>query len=301
MDTKRLHYYCTIVEQGQISKAAQVLNISQPPLSMRLKELEDELGTVLIVRDQKRWQVTEAGRLLYERARQILDSLERTRSEVQDAAEGLFGQVSIGISTTCQHHLLPVLPAINKNYPGIRFRIAVLDSSFLEDKLHRQVIDMALLLLPLEKEDYIIHQLPEGSFSVVFSKDLKLPPGEGPVTLEDLRDMPLLLSRRWHGSGNYEALMKYFQQKDITPHVLLDCHNVPTLLRMIELGLTGATIVPSTEVPLSISSRFPVRRLQARDITIHPVLVHLKSHFMTSTAQIVIRAVLEHAWSKEHG
>lgn len=298
MDTKRLRYFCAIVEQGQISKAAEVLNISQPPLSMRLKELEEDLGAKLIIRDHKRWQVTEAGRVLYERGRQLLDSMAEVRSEVKDAVEGFSGQVNIGVSTTCQNFLLPVLARINKEYPGVRFRIAVLDSSFLENKLHSRVLDLAILLLPLEKDGYVIRQLPEGSFSVVFSRDLKLPPGEGPVTLEDLRDMPLLLSRRWHGSGNYEALMKYFQKKNITPNVVLDCHNVPTLLHMIELGLTGATIVPTTEIPSSLAFRFPVRRLRADGITIHPVLIHLKSHFMTSTAQRVIRAILESAWSE---
>ncbi len=76
MDVKRLRYFCTIVEQGQISRAARVLHISQPPLSQRLKELEDELGTPLIIREDGQWQITEAGKILYEKANSILSDLD---------------------------------------------------------------------------------------------------------------------------------------------------------------------------------------------------------------------------------
>ena len=67
MDLKRLEYFCTIVEKGQISKAAEALHISQPPLSMRLKELEEELDVQLIYREGKAWQVTPEGEALYQR------------------------------------------------------------------------------------------------------------------------------------------------------------------------------------------------------------------------------------------
>ena len=101
MDVRRLIYYCTIVEQGQISRAARALNISQPPLSQRLKELEDELGVQLILRENLAWQVTESGRVLYERARQVLDNLTEIPAEVKGAADGFSGRVAIGVSTTC--------------------------------------------------------------------------------------------------------------------------------------------------------------------------------------------------------
>ena len=62
MDLKDMQYFCTIVEEGQISKAAKKLNISQPPLSLRLKEMENELGCALILRAPGKWKVTPRGR-----------------------------------------------------------------------------------------------------------------------------------------------------------------------------------------------------------------------------------------------
>src|SRR5208283_5671997 len=98
MDTRRLKFYCTIVEQGQISRAAKILNISQPPLSRCLNELEEELGVELINRKGQSWQVTEAGRVLYERARQGLNLFTEIPTEVRHAAEGHTGRILVGLS-----------------------------------------------------------------------------------------------------------------------------------------------------------------------------------------------------------
>ena len=71
MDLKRLHYFCTIADQGQISRAARVLHMAQPPLSQRLRELEEELGTPLFLRQGRELQLTDAGRRILSYAEQI--------------------------------------------------------------------------------------------------------------------------------------------------------------------------------------------------------------------------------------
>ena len=72
MDSKQLHYFKEIVEQGGISKAAEVLHIAQPPLSQMLKKLEMELGTTLIYRYRQKWELTETGEVLYQYATRLL-------------------------------------------------------------------------------------------------------------------------------------------------------------------------------------------------------------------------------------
>lgn len=164
MDVKRLRYFCTIVEQGQISRAARFLSISQPPLSQRLKELEEELGTTLIFREDGHWEITAAGEMLYERASNILSELENLKRQVVDAGGRVSGQVSIGISTNCEARLLSLLPGLHESYPSIHFRIAVMDSSHLEKYIQEKKIDIAILLLPLESDDYTVRNLPPGRF-----------------------------------------------------------------------------------------------------------------------------------------
>ena len=102
MDLKRLEYFCAIIEKGQISKAAQSLHISQPPLSMRLKELEDELGVTLIHRQGKAWQVTPEGRMLYRKAQFILSYMEGVKNDIASIAGELHGRIKFGVCPPCR-------------------------------------------------------------------------------------------------------------------------------------------------------------------------------------------------------
>ena len=94
MDLKRLEYFCAIVEKGQISKAAEALHISQPPLSMRLKELEEELDVQLIYREGKAWQVTPEGEALYQRAQFILSYVAGLEKDIRESRNKVSGLVS---------------------------------------------------------------------------------------------------------------------------------------------------------------------------------------------------------------
>jgi DNA-binding transcriptional LysR family regulator len=152
LDTKRLVYFCTIVEQGQISRAAKILNISQPPLSLRLKELEDELGVELIVRKGHVWQVTEAGKVLYERARQALNQLTEIPSEVRNAAGGFTGRISVGVSMSFMSYFTEVMPRLSSKFPMLQFRVFVADSTTLEADVESRKLDFAIVLLPTKKE-----------------------------------------------------------------------------------------------------------------------------------------------------
>ncbi len=291
MDVKRLRYFCTIVEQGQISRAARVLHISQPPLSQRLKELEDELGTPLIIREDGQWQITEAGKILYEKANSILSDLDNLKRQVIDSAAQIGGQVSIGVSTTCETKLLAMLPHLHQRYPSVRFRISVMDSSFLEKDIRNNELDIAILLLPLEHDEYDVRHLPPGGFSVVYSPQLQLLDRED-IRLDDLLDVPLLLSRRWNGGGSYEVMMRHWQKQGRNPQVILDSHNIQTLLRLIEMGMPAATIVPTSELTDTMHSRLHVRLLVHDELRLYPVLITKKGRFMSEATKTVADAII---------
>ena len=84
-----MRYFKTIVEEGTISKAAKVLHMAQPPLSMQLKQLEEELGVMLLKRGKKQIELTDAGTQFYKRCLQILDLTEITKNELQQSYQEL--------------------------------------------------------------------------------------------------------------------------------------------------------------------------------------------------------------------
>jgi len=295
MDIKRLVYFCAIVEHGQISRAARALNMSQPPLSQRLKELEDELGVQLIQREGHAWQVTESGRVLYERARMVLDNLTEIPAEVKNAADGFSGRVHIGISTTCLSKYLSIVPTLAERYPKLQSRLYVSDSNSLERHIKSRDLDFAVLFLPTREDVFTLNLLPADDFSVVYPPGLAPGPVPPAISLGDLREVPLLLTRRWEGGGTYEFLMRAFQKQAIAPRILLDSPDIRVLLAALEAGLRGAALVPSTEIPERVRERFTVRPLDLPGLAVQPALIHLKDRYLTSAARAVIETILQGA------
>jgi len=292
MDVRRLIYFCTIVEQGQISRAARALNISQPPLSQRLKELEDELGVQLILRENHAWQVTESGRVLYERARQVLDNLTEIPAEVKGAADGFSGRVAIGVSTTCMSKFLAIVPTLAVRMPKLQIRLYVSDSTSLERHIKTRDLDFAVLFLPTREDIFTLRLLPADNFSVVYQVGLEPDPLPERVRVEDLRDTPLLLTRRWTGGGTYEHLIKAFQKQGISPRILLDTPDIRAQISCLEAGMGGAALVPSSEIPPPVRARFAIRPLDLPGMAVQPALIHLKDRYLTSAALAVIEAIL---------
>lgn len=283
MDLKRLHYFCTIVEQGGISRAAKALNMSQPPLSQRLKELEDELGTPLIQRDGRSWEVTEAGRVLYERGRRLLTAMREIPAEVTNAADGFGGRIALGVSSMCLSHAARATAAFNRLYPRVRFSVEVQDSSGLEKAVAERRVDLAILVLPVADESLTIVPLQRSGFSVLFSDASPLAGRALPVRLDDIAELPLLLPRRSGGTGR---LLSAFQARRLEPRALIECADMQALLAFLAAGTEGVAVVPTAEVSSRIAPNLRSLPLDEPDLAIEPALVTLDDHHLTNAARV---------------
>ena len=123
MDIRQLHYFREIVKQGSISKAAEVLHIAQPPLSQLLKKLETDLGTTLIHRYRKKWELTETGEILYQYAEQMLMQMQDVKQRIQEIEQGIAGTVSIGVSSACSNMLIDYVSMFRTQYPNVKIEL----------------------------------------------------------------------------------------------------------------------------------------------------------------------------------
>ncbi len=96
MDIKQLTYFIAIVEEGTITHAANRLHMAQPPLSTQLKLLEDELGTKLLERGARKIKLTDAGKILYQRAKHIIEITNSTTKEIEEFRKGIQGTLRLG-------------------------------------------------------------------------------------------------------------------------------------------------------------------------------------------------------------
>ena len=293
MDTKRLEYFCTIAEQGQISRAAKILNISQPPLSRHLKELEDELGVELIIRKGHIWQVTEAGKVLYERARLALNQLTEIPAEVQNAAGGFTGRVSVGVSMSFMSYFTEVVPRLSSRFPLLQFRVFVSDSTTLEEHVESRKLCFAIVSLPTRKEIFDVQSLPMDHFCVVYPSDLISPPVDGTFGVKVLQDIPLMFLRLWHGGRTHDQLRREFQKNGIAPRILLDSPNISVILGALDAGVRAAAILPLNQVPKNFHERYQVRKLDGILDGIQPGIIHLPDHYLAPAAREVMREILD--------
>ena len=143
MDLRGLHYFSVVAEELNFTRAAQRLNMSQPPLSNQIKALEEELGTPLFLRGGRGLQLTEAGKLLYRRAAQLLDLAERTREEVGSLAMGLSGTLCFGsVAGLAPFLAARWLAGFREEYPLVRFEVVNGSSDDIIEQIQRGYIEL---------------------------------------------------------------------------------------------------------------------------------------------------------------
>ncbi|VYU62505.1 Hca operon transcriptional activator [Enterococcus casseliflavus] len=198
MEIRLLKYFYTIAEEGTISQAAEVLHITQPTLSRQLKELEDELGTALFTRDNRKMVLTEAGRFLKSRAEEILSLTDQTMQAFEDRKKHLFsGHFTIGcVEADNSDTLSLMLEEFINDYPDVRFHIHSGTGDDISDRLEKGLLDLAILIEPIEIEKYEKIVLPrKETWGFLTSADSFLAHKEE-ITPEDIKGVPLLISKR---------------------------------------------------------------------------------------------------------
>ncbi|SKA38200.1 LysR family transcriptional regulator [Consotaella salsifontis] len=297
MDLKRLKYFCAIVDHGQISKAAQSLNMAQPPLSLRLKELEEELGVTLIERGGGQWRVTEAGRHLYEKAKAILTEWDDLCEDVKGCG-GSPCTIVIGVSSTCAAFLPQPLQKLHRIHPQIKVRVLREDSSNLEAMLRQQVVDVAIMQPPENEAKLILENLPPSRSVAVVPNRLIEAQWPSALKLNHIASHPLLLLRRSSGLGSYDRIIRLAWQRGLHLEICMECPDVQTLCEAwISMG-NAIAILP--ECQCNVEGSAPDGRfipLDEPNLRFEPTLVRLKGRQLNRETLQFMELVLNNAAS----
>ncbi|MDO4882015.1 MAG: LysR family transcriptional regulator [Oscillospiraceae bacterium] len=196
MEFRVLQYFLAVTREGNISAAAQSLNLSQPSLSRQLKDLEDELGAKLFIRGNRHIELTEEGLILRKRAGEIMQLVELTESEISEVKNNISGTLSIGAGESLSmHRITEVFRRLKENYPDIRLNVVSGDTEDLQDRLDRGLLDFALIFTDFDRNAYHHLTLEEKEiFGVIMRRDDALAEKEY-ITVKDLYDKPLIVSR----------------------------------------------------------------------------------------------------------
>ena len=244
MDLRGLHYFSVVAEELNFTRAAQRLNMSQPPLSNQIKALEEELGTPLFLRGGRGLQLTEAGKLLYRRAAQLLDLAERTREEVGSLAMGLSGALCFGsVAGLAPFLAARWLAGFREEYPLVRFEIVNGSSDDIIEQIQRGYIELGLIAAPYDSEH--LEGIPVGDepwCAIMSDRNPLAAEPDAPLPLRELAGRPLIVP---HRRSRVDEIRSWFRQAGAEPNIIGEHSNFVDVLAMAHADV-GISIFPQT-------------------------------------------------------
>ena len=198
MEIRVLRYFLETAREGNMTRAAERLFISQPTMSKQLKELEKELGTKLFIRSNYSIRLTEAGALLRERAEDILSLVDKTEAEFKSLEEINSGDIYVGApESEAMGIFADIVRNLQEVHPRIRCNIYSGNVQDVCEKLDKGLLDFAIVMnyVDLAKYNYL-PMSTEDSWGIVFRKDDVLA-GKDSFLTSDLKTLPLICSKQW--------------------------------------------------------------------------------------------------------
>lgn len=215
MELRVLRYFLLAAREENITKAAELLHVTQPTLSRQLMQLEQELGTKLFHRGQHSITLTDDGMLLKRRAQELIDLADKTEREFVKTEGSLTGELSIGSGETLSMHTLSQwIAEFRQENPLVQYNIYSATADEIKDRLEKGILDMGLLVKPVDISKYEFIRMPRKErWGILVSKDSPLA-AYPHVSPADLTQTPLLIARRnlirdelrgWFGTS-YDSL-----------------------------------------------------------------------------------------------
>jgi DNA-binding transcriptional LysR family regulator len=245
MELRHLRYFVAVAEELNFTRAAERLGISQPPLSLQIRQLEKELGTPLFYRRTRSVELTDAGKLMLEEARVILKQVETAETGVRRRARGETGQLVVGSAGATYFH--PLIPAIIRkyrmSYPDIVLAPHDSNTSLLVARLHAGQVDIALIRPPIDSADGLaIEPLVDEDSVVILPRGHRLC-SLGSVPLAALAKEVFVMYPRALNPGNYDSVMATCRRAGFNPTLGQEAPQIVSVIPLVAAGF-GVSVVP---------------------------------------------------------
>jgi len=278
---REIQYFLAIAQEGNITTAAQRLHMAQPPLSRQMKQLEENLGTKLFERGHRKIQLTEAGRLLRNRAEQLLKLMDTTVKEIKEIDSGAYGTLSIGTASSSGVTILPKVARIFRNhYPDLKFELWEGESIRIIELLNAGLIEIGLVRFSFDTDTYESIELPKEPLVAAIHKDnTGLLEEEGDsIPLQKLMDQPLMIHRK------YEIIItEHCQQAGFNPYLLCKSDDIMPILAWADANV-GIAIVPRAAIGLIPNTNLVFKTISDPCINIASAVIWMRNRHLSAAA-----------------
>jgi DNA-binding transcriptional LysR family regulator len=242
MELRHLRYFVTVAEELHFGRAAERLNMSQPPLSRQIQELEEELGFALFTREYHKVTLTDAGKSYLAHARLILDQVARARQEAAGIALGGTGLLRVGHGTHLPDgYVTRVLAAFQEAAPEVAIELLEAPTPRVLRALQQKSIDVGLILTPADPAGLIVKPLLREPLVIALPIDHEY--ANTPLThLSQLADENFVSCRKYEDPGYREIVEAICLREGFMPRVLQAVEHKNTVLDLVASGL-GITFI----------------------------------------------------------
>jgi DNA-binding transcriptional LysR family regulator len=291
MELRLLRYFTVVAEELHFGRAAERLHLTQPALSKQIIVLEQELGVSLLTRTKRRVQLTVAGQVFLEQAKQLLAQAENAIKLTKRTAHGEVGQLTIGFSTTATYTILPtLLKQFRDRFPEVELKLQSLATEAQVAALNDRTIDLAFLHPPIDARGLQLHPLLEEQFLVVLPKDHPFV-NYTKIPADALANEAFLIHPRHEGPALYDGFIHVCQQLGFKPNIVQETISLQTRICLVAAGV-GITFVSECVEP-AVGSNVVCRPLTNVPITLQ-FAAAWRQDFVSPTLREFLTVLLKH-------
>lgn len=247
MTIAQLEYLIAVANYGSFSTAAEKCFVTQPSLSIQIKNLEDELGVILLDRSRKPIIPTETGGLIIKQAQETIYSFTKIKDCVDSIKGTIAGELRVAfIPTVAPYWVHRLVPVILKKYPLVRLHINEMITSNIIEALHKDQIDIGILAEGFVPSDIQEEQIAKDTFFAFISPQHPLYEKEE-IELSDLESHKIILLTEGHCFRD-QVMSLCSRSKTDNQSLTIECGSIETLIR-ITLSTKGITIIPQMALP----------------------------------------------------
>jgi DNA-binding transcriptional LysR family regulator len=248
VEVRQARYFIAVAEELHFGRAADRLNMSQPPLSQAILQLERQLRTTLLNRSSRSVVLTEAGRMFLEQCRLLIAASDRAEEVAGQASAGKAGILRVGAVTSAFSEALPqILRRFRESRPLVELQVQEIDTHHGRDALLRRELDVAVIRQAVTSRQLTSLPLTRDHFVIAMPEDHRLASSEGPVDLSAFRDDSWVWLPRRISPDYHDELVAACRQAGFSPDPQHYANSIHSQLAMVECGL-GVTIAPESSV-----------------------------------------------------
>lgn len=288
LDIKHLHYFVTVCDQLSYSKAAQKLHISQPSLSNAIKNLEQEVGSPLLERNTRKMELTDAGKILYQKSLLVLSQMNVLKKEMEEVKLTGSGDLIIGIIESVKHWIPKVIREYQRRFPSINIKlIEVLSGKAVKESLRKYHTHLLITNQFIDEEDIESLPLYDERLMLALHKDHPLAEKES-IRLKDLASEPFIISTE--GFQTREDILTAFSFEQVNPQIKFEIERFETALTLVRENL-GVTIIPENYLSGSTDASLVRKTIDSPALERTVYLAYMKNRYLAPAVQAFLEEV----------